>query len=150
MCTGTRNTRGESFNGADMNIRPKVMILLTLGFVLLSAGAILIQERIVMPSFARLEQTNAQIAMHRVRHAMDRNLEALEVNAKDWANWRDIYDFVNDHNQGFVTTNVTQSSMAQLQIDELLVVDLEGHVVLSSSEHLSSRISLSALVKGND
>jgi two-component system NtrC family sensor kinase len=133
-----------------MNIRPKVMILLTLVFVLLSAGAILIQQRIVMPSFARLEQTNAQISMHRVRHAMDRNLEALEVNAKDWANWRDIYDFVRDHNQGFVTTNVTQSSMAQLQIDELLIVDLEGHVVLCSSEHLSSTVSIAALVKGND
>ena len=69
-----------------MNIRPQVMILLTPVFVVLSAGAILIQERVVMPSFARLEQTSALIAMHRVRHAMDRNLEALEVNAKDWAN----------------------------------------------------------------
>ncbi len=133
-----------------MNIRPKVMILLTLVFVLLSAGAILIQERVVMPSFARLEQTNALIAMHRVRHAMDRNLEALEVNAKDWANWKDIYDYVQDHNTGFVTANVTQSSLAQLQIDELLIVDLEGHVVLCSSEHLSSPVSLASIVSGND
>jgi sensor domain CHASE-containing protein len=133
-----------------MNIRPKVMILLTLVFVLLSAGAILIQERIVMPSFARLEQANAQIAMHRVRHAMDRNLEALEVNAKDWANWKDIYEYVQDHNPAFVTANLTQSSMAQLQIDELLIVDLNGHVVLCSSELLSSPMSLAAIVSGND
>jgi two-component system NtrC family sensor kinase len=133
-----------------MNIRPKVMILLTLVFVLLSAGAILIQERVVMPSFARLEQTNALIAMHRVRHAMDRNLEALEVNAKDWANWKDIYDYVQDHNPAFVTANVTPSSLAQLQIDELLIVDLTGHVVLCSSEHLSTPMSLGAIVSGNE
>lgn len=133
-----------------MNIRPKVMILLTLVFVLLSAGAILIQERVVMPSFARLEQTNASTAMHRVRHAMDRNLEALEVNAKDWANWKDIYDYVRDHNSAFATANVTQSSLAQLQIDELLIVDLDGHVVLCSSEHLSSPVMVGAIMSRNE
>jgi two-component system NtrC family sensor kinase len=133
-----------------MNIRPKVMILLTLVFVLLSAGAILIQERVVMPSFARLEQTNASTAMQRVRHAMDRNLEALEVNAKDWANWKDIYDYVQDHNSAFVTANVTQSSLAQLQIDELLIVDLDGHVVLCSSEQLSSPVTVGAIMSRNE
>ncbi len=102
------------------------MVLLTLVFGLLSAGAILIQERVVMPSFARLEQTNALIAMHRVRHAMDRNLEALEVKAKDRANREDIYDYVKSHNAAVVTANVTQSSMAQRQIDELLAIPWQG------------------------
>jgi two-component system, NtrC family, sensor kinase len=129
-----------------MNIRPKVMLLLTLVFLLLSGIAILIQEWIVMPSFAQLEQVNAQVAMSRVRNAMDRNLDALEIDARDWANWKDVYQFVQDHNPDFVKTNITTDSMSQLQIDEIMIVGLDGRIAVCSSDHVGSALSLAGLI----
>jgi sensor domain CHASE-containing protein len=130
-----------------MKIRPKVMILLILVFVLLSGVTLLIQEWIVMPSFARLEQVNAQIAMHRVRHAVDRNLEALEVSAMDWANWMDVYQFVEDHGAAFVSTNITPSAMTQLQVNTIMIVDREGRVVMCSGEHIHTDLSLEGVLQ---
>ncbi len=132
-----------------MRIRPKVMILLTLVFILLSGITVLIQEWIVMPSFAQLEHSNAQISMHRVRHAVERNLEALQVSAMDWANWADIYRFVQDHNPEFISVNITKPATAQLQINEIMIVDREGHVVVCSSQLLHSDLSLEGVLESN-
>jgi sensor domain CHASE-containing protein/signal transduction histidine kinase len=129
-----------------MNIRPKVMILMTLVFMALSAGAFLIQERVLMPSFARLERANAQTAIHRVRHAVDRTLESLEVNAMDWSNWGDVYRFVADHNADFIRTNVTRSSLNQLQINTMLIVDGDGRIVMSSSDHVRTSLELDGVL----
>src|SRR5450631_1871982 len=125
---------------SSMNIRPRVLILLSLVFVALSSVAILIQEMVVMPSFARLEQANAQTAMHRVRHAMDRNLEALEVSAVDWANWGDVYRFVQDQNLEFISINVTQAALNQLQVNTMLIVARDGKVVMSSRKYVQTDI----------
>src|ERR1700738_4081355 len=100
---------------APMNIRLKVMILLALLFAILSGVVIVIQQRVVMPSFERLEQTNAQTAMKRVRYAVDRSLEALQVTSMDWSNWAEAYRFVQDHNSDFVRVNITPASLNALQ-----------------------------------
>ncbi|MFI4888934.1 MAG: CHASE4 domain-containing protein [Steroidobacterales bacterium] len=129
-----------------MSIRPKVMILLTLVFMLLSGVTVLIQKWVVMPSFEQLEQKNSQISMHRVRHAMERNLEALQVSAMDWANWADIYRYVQDHNPEFVTTNITKPAIAQLQINAIMIVDRDGRVVVCSTKIMPSDLSLEGVL----
>ena len=132
-----------------MNIRLRVMLLLTLVFVALSGVAFAIQELAVMPSFARLEEANAHTAMQRVRHAVERTLDALEVNATDWANWGDVYRFVQDRNPDFVATNVTPSAMSQLRIGTMLIVDRDGRIVMRSSEHVPTGISLEGVLEAD-
>jgi sensor domain CHASE-containing protein len=133
-----------------MNIRPKVMLVLTLVFLALSAGAVLIQDRILMPSFERLEQANAATALHRVRHAVDRNLEGLEVSALDWANWKDVYEFVVTSDPAFVHNNVTRLALNQLQLNVMLIVDRSGRVVVSSADHVRTGLELEGVVQTDD
>lgn len=125
-----------------MSIRSKVIALLTLMFAILSVLAIAIQTEVVMPSFTRLERANALTSMKRVRYAMDRDLEALQVDAMDWANWGDAYRFVQDHNQTFIRTNLTQSAVNQVRVDAIVFIDLQGHIVLWSGNVLPTRLSL--------
>jgi len=129
-----------------MNIRPKVMILLTVVFMALSAVAFLIQEWVLMPSFARLEEANAQTAIHRVRHAVDHTLEELQINAMDWANWIDVYRFAADGNPEFIRTNITRSSLNQLQLNLMLIVDQDGRIVMSSGDHVRTGVELEGVL----
>ena len=130
-----------------MNIRPRVLVVLTLVFLALCAGAIVIQQWILMPSFTRLEQVDAETAMHRVRHSVDRTLEALEINAADWANWKDVYQFVNDHNVDFPRSNITRSALNQLQLNVMLIVDRDGQVVMSSDNYVSTSLELEGVLE---
>ncbi|HVC01476.1 MAG TPA: CHASE4 domain-containing protein [Steroidobacteraceae bacterium] len=125
-----------------MNLRLKVIALLALMFAILSVLAIAIQTEVVMPSFTRLERSNALTSMKRVRLATDRDLKALQVDAMDWANWGDAYRFVQDHNRQFIRTNVTESAVRQVRVDTIVFVDLAGHIVLWSGNVLPTRLSL--------
>ncbi|MBV8145436.1 MAG: hypothetical protein JO184_10555, partial [Gammaproteobacteria bacterium] len=76
-----------------MNIRWKVATLIATLFVALGAIAVFIAWEVLMPSFAALEHTEAEVAMRRVQFALDRTLTQLELSAASWGNWTDAWRF---------------------------------------------------------
>jgi sensor domain CHASE-containing protein len=121
-----------------MKIRSKMILLLALLFALLSALEILIQENVLMPSFAELEREDAEVSMKRIGYALDMNLEAMASTAADWGNWADAYRFVQDHNAAFVTANITPVALKQLKVNAMLIADMSGRILLSSARDLAS------------
>jgi two-component system, NtrC family, sensor kinase len=125
-----------------MSIRSKVIGSLALLFAALSVAAFLIQLRVVQPSFVRLERANARTAMKRVNYAIDRDLQTLQIDATDWANWQDAYRFVHGRNPKFVATNFTHSAIAQIEVDSILIVDLNGRVLAWTGDVIRTDLSL--------
>jgi two-component system NtrC family sensor kinase len=119
-----------------MNIRTKMISLLALLFAVLIVLEIVVQQRILMPSFAQLEREDAETSMKRIGYALDRTLEGLEVTAADWGNWADVYQYVQAPNAAFVSANITPVAMKQLQVNVMLIVDLNGRYVLSAARSL--------------
>jgi two-component system, NtrC family, sensor kinase len=133
-----------------MSLRIKVIGSLALLFAALSVAAFLIQLRVVEPSFARLEQANARTAMRRVDYAIDRDLETLQNDATDWANWEDAYRFVLGRNPKFVATNFTHTAIAQIQIDSILIVDLKGRILAWTGDVIPTKLSLRGSLEDGD
>ncbi len=121
-----------------MKIRSKVTALIAGIFVILGIAATLVGKFVIMPSFAELERADARIAMRRVSFALDLTLERLTMSAMDWGNWADVYAFVADHNPQFITANITDITLKQLNVNALLVVDLDGNVVLATGRDLAT------------
>ncbi|HJS89028.1 MAG TPA: CHASE4 domain-containing protein [Steroidobacteraceae bacterium] len=125
-----------------MSIRFKVIGALALLFAALSVAAFLIQLRILEPSFAQLERANAETAMKRVHYAIDRDLQSLQIDATDWANWQEAYRFAQGRNPRFVRTNFTHTAIAQIQVDSILIVDLKGRVLAWTGDVIRTNLSL--------
>ena len=121
-----------------MNIRIKVISLLALLFAALIGIEIGVQRQILMPSFAALERDDARVSMKRIEYALDQSLDTLELTAADWGNWEDAYHYVQAPNEQFTRTNITPVALKQLQVNALMIVDLQGNVVLSSTEDLAT------------
>jgi len=121
-----------------MNIRPKVTVLVASLFVILGVAEILVAQRVLLPSFADLERGDAHVAMRRIRNALDLAVDRLALSATDWGNWADTYRFVDDHNQAFVTDNITQVALRELNVNTMLVVNRDGNFVLASELDLNS------------
>jgi sensor domain CHASE-containing protein len=121
-----------------MTIRPKVIALVASMLVVLGGLQILVEQRILMPSFAELEHDDARTAMRRINYALDLTLDRLALSASDWGNWNDTYRFVSDHNSDYVHANVTTVGLKELQVNAMLVIDANGNVVMSSTLDLKS------------
>jgi len=121
-----------------MMIRPKVIALVACMLVVLGIVQIVVEQHILMPSFAELERDDARTAMRRIDYALDVTLERLALSAGDWGNWQDTYRFVADHNRDYVQANVTTVGLKQLQVNAMLVIDLDGKFVMSNTLDLTS------------
>ena len=116
-----------------MKVRTKLISVLALLFAVMIVLEILIESRVLMPSFAELERDDARTSMKRVDSALTLALDNLELSAADWGNWADVYHFVQSSDSTFLKDNVTPSALKQLQVSLLMIVDLRGNVVASES-----------------
>jgi two-component system, NtrC family, sensor kinase len=121
-----------------VNIRSKVTALLAAVFAILGVAAFLVAQYVVMPSFAQLEHSDAHTAMRRIDYALEVSIDRLAVSALDWGNWSDTYQFVVDHNPGYVSANLTKIGLRQIGVNVFLVVDLNGNVVQARQIDLES------------
>jgi sensor domain CHASE-containing protein len=121
-----------------VNIRLRVIALIGAIFAILVWAEVLVEQHVVMPSFAQLERADAQTAMRRISYALDRTLSELGLLATDWGNWEDTYRFVEDHNYAFVAANISNIALRQLNVNVLMIVDRDGHLVLAHDLDLQS------------
>src|ERR1700732_58178 len=112
-----------------MKIRWKVTTLITTLFAALSVTAILVTRYVLMPSFATLEHTQADVAMRRIQFALDRTFAQLALSAASWGNWTDAWRFAQDHNRTFITEQVTAAGLKQLNINTLIFTALTGRFI---------------------
>ena len=121
-----------------MRIRLKVVLALAALIAVLIAVEIVIQELVILPSFAELERSDAQTSMRRIGYAVDRSLEGLALTAADWSDWGELFQFMQNRNQSFVNTYTTPVAMTPLKVNMLLVVDLSGEIIISYARDLES------------
>jgi len=120
-----------------MKIRSKVIALIASLFVVLGVVEIYVNSHILQPSFTELEREDARTAVRRVNYALDLRLKGLGVSAAGWGNWAETYSFVQDHSRAFITTNMTATTLKQLEVSMMLIIDTSGNFVLADSFDLN-------------
>lgn len=64
-----------------------------------------------------------------VETIIDNEKENFNSILKDWAYWDDTYNFINDHNPDYVTVNLNDETMENLDLNMMLFVNQSGVVV---------------------
>jgi two-component system, sensor histidine kinase and response regulator len=121
-----------------MKIGSKVIALVASLFVILGIAELYVDRHILQPSFAELEREDARTAVRRVDYALDVRLKNLGVSAAGWGNWSETYRFVEDHNPTFLTVNMSDTTLKQLDVSVLLIVDLDGNFALKEGFDLNT------------
>ncbi len=89
-----------------------------------------LQHWVILPSFIRLEQEQAETELQRVIDAIKRETEHIELLAGDWATWDDTYHFVQDHNKEYINSNLVWKTLERSSgIHLLFFYDIQGRVV---------------------
>lgn len=116
---------------AAVNLRPKIIALLAVVFLLLGAAQYLIEERLLLPSFAELERQSAVNEMARAVHALDREVDLLYVVGEDWGDWAETYAFMAGHDMRLIEANLPPSEVAAYHVDAVAFADMSGRFLWS-------------------
>ncbi len=101
-----------------------------IGVIILSLIAILIVSKtIVLKGFAALEEKQVQTNLRRAEKCIESELEDLAKLCGDWAPWDDARDFVLGKDPNFATSELTNSTIANLNINFIIFTDTSGKIL---------------------
>src|SRR5271170_8073834 len=112
-----------------MQLRAKVIAVLSAAFLALILLQWSVGQYLLMPQFERIELDNANTAMMRIESGLRAELDELHVSAADWGNWSDAYKFMDDPNDGFIQKSLNPSALKQLNATALAFVNQQGEFV---------------------
>src|SRR5579864_4219954 len=107
-------------------------------FLVLGLAEIQVEKRIIMPSFAELERTGAHTAMQRIDSALKQLIDRIAISATEWGNWDETYRYVVVRSPEFLTSNVTDIGLRQLDINVMLLVTNEGRIIMARDLDLTT------------
>ncbi|MDD5236086.1 MAG: PAS domain S-box protein, partial [Candidatus Omnitrophica bacterium] len=97
-----------------------IILLIVLSFI--SHGAL-------MNSFIQLEKDYAHRYTSEARNVLTNLISELNTKTADWANWDDTYKFIQDGNEAYIKSNLSESAFSGLQVDIMLFLDSSGKVI---------------------
>ncbi|MFN4213336.1 putative bifunctional diguanylate cyclase/phosphodiesterase [Exiguobacterium sp.] len=143
-----------------MRIRTKLMIAMALN-ILVFVGVIffVVRPYFIEKSMEQDRQTvESQIAS--VKETLANRKHMLERTLVDWAVWNDAYAFIQGKNDSFVSSNISEASLDNLNVNAIMFLDRDGNVhyskfqkaslALSASEQEAFISEIATRVKGRD
>ena len=112
-----------------MTLRRKTLLVVGLTVAALMVILHLTAHELLLRGFRRIEEQSARRDVTRGVDALANEITGLNTKVGDWAKWDDTYAFVEDHNQAFITSNLTDVACNDLRLNLILVVHASGRIV---------------------
>jgi len=138
MLAAAAHSREDRGHGI-VSVRSKTLLITTITIGGLIAILYLSARLIVLGSFSRLERESMGANVARARQAILQEVKQVDTTCADWAPWDDTYAFVQHGGQQYITANLADSSIANLQLNLIAVVNSSGKVVYISGFDLGRK-----------
>ncbi len=112
-----------------MRLTGKILLLLGIFWVFLLIGYIFIYDWVVKPTLSQFERDLAYKELERFHNALDSELLFLNKTCADYAWWDDIYEFVMDRNENFISANLLPQTYEINDINMILIINNAGERV---------------------
>lgn len=120
-------------------MRAKITLILAVVLVIYLALHISMQLLVINPMFSQLEESEAKKNMARCVAMLDREIQALDRIAADWAAWDATYQFVKAPNEHFIESNLVHETFLQNQVNLIYILNRNHKVIWSQFYDLETR-----------
>lgn len=116
-----------------MKLRNKVLIVISLAWLVFLGLTYLGSKHFLMQSFLELEYDRAHRDLARIDESLDQINHSLYTFTSDWSHWNDLYDYVQGKNPQFVPNNLNMSAYVNSNINLMTFWDNNNKLVVGSS-----------------
>ncbi len=116
-----------------MNLRTKTLGVMVVSLIVIIGGTYGVAHYIVMGGFSTLEQNEARDNLDRTKQALGVELSRLNRTTSDWSAWDDTYQFVQDHNAGYIDANLNDTTLTNLHINAMVFVNSFGEIMYTQA-----------------
>ncbi len=116
-----------------MQLKRQVFVFILLAAIMSMAGVSSALRYFIYSEFSQLEQQHLLDDSQRVKKLIQKEIDQIAVQARDWAVWDDSYQFIRDKNSAYIASNITLDTLKSMAIDYILYFNPEGQLVFSTS-----------------
>ena len=108
-----------------------IVIAVAIGLVLTTE---VISRVLIRDGFDDLEMSTAETDLQRAQHAIEREVERLELSVLDWAEWDDTYQFVETADESYIISNIDVETLEALDLSLFAIIRADGTHAVARSE----------------
>jgi sensor domain CHASE-containing protein/anti-sigma regulatory factor (Ser/Thr protein kinase) len=112
-----------------VSIRFKLLLFVVTISASVASATLLVQQFVMLPEFAHLEQRQADDDVKRCEQALQRDLEFLSRSSGDYGTWDDTYEYVAGRDENYEGGNLVPETYDNLDIDVLMILRSDGGLV---------------------
>ncbi|MBE9562814.1 MAG: hypothetical protein IMF12_08135, partial [Proteobacteria bacterium] len=118
-----------------MTLRKKTLWLVGITLVGLLILLLTVSSTILLQGFTQLEKMEVEKNIARLNNIFADELESLFILAEDYGAWDDTYEYINTHDNKFITTNFVDSTFEDLNLNLIMLLDTNNSVVFEKHHH---------------
>jgi two-component system, NtrC family, sensor kinase len=115
-----------------MRLSVKILIIICIIFLGMVALLYGVTNKVVLGSFAQLEEKDIQTNLKRALNVLDKDMSGLKAIGGDWGAWDETKDFLKDLNEKYKESNLTLSTFSNLNINYVLYFNNSGGLIYSA------------------
>lgn len=112
-----------------MSIKLKTSLVIIVTAVLLITMVYTASQTLLIESVLMQERDITQNYLERINNALEYKGRALHSTINDWADWDDTYYFAQSRNEVYKDINLTDSTLLNLRLNIVAIVDTNGKLV---------------------
>ena len=121
-----------------MNIRLKLLGFAGIVFLATTIITILATVVLVQGDYVRIEAENIKKDTARAVDAVGNRIDQLALKIPDWSAWDDTYEYIDDHNQAYIDSNVQDDALQNLAINFILFYNAKQQLVMSKGTNIQT------------
>ena len=114
------------------SLRLRSTIVLTAIFMAMGLGCVLLVSFILTDRIDGFERELAAANARRARNALQQDMKRLDNLLKDWAWWDDTYEFMQNPDEEYLSSNVTPDVFFNQSLDAMVFVTSGGEILHAS------------------
>lgn len=115
--------------GESMTILKRTAIIVGSVTICLILIVYLLINTFFLNSYQQAEEKELTADAGRLKAVLSYKIETLAATGRDWSVWDETFNFLSGRNPGYVADNITDATFANLNVNFLVFIDKEGHVV---------------------
>src|SRR5438270_9509611 len=116
-----------------MTIRKKILIFSALALGAFLAAVYLLSRFALLKAFARLENDSARETISQMQNGLRNEQSHLEILTVDYGQWDRTYNFMENRDPGYVSTELTPESLKGIHVNFVALFDQSGKLVVDRS-----------------
>jgi len=113
-----------------MTIRKRILLFSALALGAFLTAVFFVSRFALLSGFSRLETNYAHVNISHLQQRLEDEEGELATMARDYAQWDRTYQFMSDHNQDYVRTELTSDTFDIININLFLLLDRTGQPIL--------------------